>query len=54
MLDQNRIKYNKVDLEKINSNQPLKCETKESKRFSWTFFYNIFNKTFKFEFKWRF
>ena len=54
MLDQDRINYKKVDLDKINSNQPLKCDKKENKKFEFSFFYNIFNKILKFNFKWRF
>lgn len=54
MLDQNKIHYKEVDLEAINKSQPLKCDKKKEKRFSLSFFYNIFNKTFKFKFNWRF
>ena len=52
MLDQNKIKYKKVDLEEINKSQPLKAN-KSQKRWCFSFFYNIFNKSFKFNFKWR-
>ena len=54
MLDQDRINYKKVDLDQINSNQPLKCKNKEKKRFDFKFFYNIFNKAFKITFEMRF
>lgn len=54
MLDQDRISYKQVDLDKINSNQPLKCQQKEIKRFGFKFFYNLFNKAFKISFEWRF
>ena len=55
MLDQNKIKYNKVDLEKINKSQPIiEDKPKKQKRWCFSFFYNIFNKSFKFNFKWRF
>lgn len=54
MIDQTKIEYNKPDLDKINDNQPIELEDKEEKVFKWSFFYNIFNKTFKFKFLWRF
>lgn len=52
MLDQNRIEYKEIDLNKINSDQPLEC-CKEQKRFSFKFLYNILDKTFNFKLKWR-
>ena len=54
MIDQNKIHYRRVDLESINKNQPISCEKKKERRFSLSFFYNIFNKAFKINFKWRF
>ena len=53
MLDQNKIQYNKVDLDKINSSQPYSCEKKSDKRFSWSAIYNIFNKQLRINFKWK-
>ena len=55
MLDQSKINYKKVDLEKINKNQPLSEDEKpkEKRRWGFSFFYNIFNKSFKINFKWR-
>lgn len=56
MIDQNKINYTKPDLEKINSKSILldSEKPKEERRWSFSFFYNIFNKSFKINFKWRF
>lgn len=52
-INQDQIDYKEIDLDKINSEQFIEPE-KEEKRFSMSFFYNWFNKTFRFNFKWRF
>lgn len=52
MIDQKEIEYKKVDLDKINSDQPLEYN-KEQKRFSFKFLYNILDKTFNFKINWR-
>ena len=54
MLDQNKIKYKQVDLAEINKSQLVETLKQEKKRWNFSIFYNIFNKTLKFNFKWRF
>jgi len=55
MLDQNKISYKQVDLEEVNKSQPvIEEKPKDQKRRCFSFFYNIFNKSFKINFKWRF
>lgn len=53
-MDQDKIKYHKVDLDKINQDQPFQRKDKEPPRFSISGFWNIFNKEFKINAKWRF
>ena len=56
MLEQDKINYSIPDLEKINSKSLLldSEKPKQKKRFGLSFFYNIFNKSFKFNINWRF